>query len=181
MIRAAAFEAVGGYRSSYEWIEDHDLWLRLAQRGALANLREVVLCYRQHASSVCWQRAHQQRELMNRLMQEAYRMRDLQAPEALWYDIEQKARAPAGPGKWARAAAKGGFARTASKHLLQLIAGEAALSYKCRMTLESLARLGVSVPARLLTGSVRSAVPTFEAWHDRLEQSGILSSDREAA
>ena len=44
MLRRSALEDVGGYR--FDQIEDYDLWLRLSQRFALANLPEPVILYR---------------------------------------------------------------------------------------------------------------------------------------
>ncbi len=150
MIRTAAFRAIGGYRAQYQWVEDHDLWLRLAQCGQLANLDQVVLCYRQHSSSVCWQRATEQRELMNRLLGEAYANRGLDLPEQLLHSTGAT-RTAAGPGKWARAAAKGGFPRSVAKHLKQLASHpESSRSYLLRMTLESTLRLCTGYPRRLL-------------------------------
>jgi hypothetical protein len=46
VMRRADFEAVGGYRRAYLRAEDYDLWLRLAERGRLANLAEPLLRYR---------------------------------------------------------------------------------------------------------------------------------------
>lgn len=162
MIRTEAFRAAGGYRAEYQWVEDHDLWLRLARRGQLANLGEVVLCYRQHASSVCWQRSAQQRELMNQLLEEAYSNRNLALPEQLLH-VSVAKRAAAGPGKWARAAAKGGFARSVAKHLRQLARNpETSRSYLLRMTIESTLRLCTGFPRRIFSqGTVQ--VPHFDA------------------
>ncbi len=167
MIRAAALDAVGGYRKKYEWVEDHDLWLRLAQRGKLANLQEAVLCYRQHAGSVCWQRAAQQRGLMNELLQEAFAARGLKAPEEVLLDADSY-RSAAGPGKWARIAAKGGYARSAWKQLKGLIRSDADWKYKTRMTCEVAGRLawqwiGASLHSRAAIG-----VPAFAEWHQRV-------------
>jgi hypothetical protein len=46
IMRRAAVAAVGGYRRAYVRAEDYDLWLRLAERGRLANLAEPLLRYR---------------------------------------------------------------------------------------------------------------------------------------
>lgn len=165
MIRAAALRAVDGYRKQYQWIEDHDLWLRLAGRAELANLHDVVLCYRQHASSVCWQRSEQQRELMNQLLTEAYRVRNLELPSGL-LSSNLTMRTKAGPGKWARAAAKGGFPKTAYKHLRLLLNSGSPVAYKTRMTLETLLRIGLSLPSLVAQSSLR--VPTFPEWHKRI-------------
>ena len=53
MVRRSALDAVGGYREKYKWLEDLDLFLRLAEVGKLANLEDVLLHYRLHMSSVC--------------------------------------------------------------------------------------------------------------------------------
>lgn len=181
MIRAEALEAVGGYRRKYQWVEDHDLWLRLAQRGVLANMAEPVLCYRQHASSVCWQRAAQQRQLMNELLREAYAARGQQAPPTVLLDSAPP-RSAAGPGKWARIAAKGGFTRSCWKQLRQLHRSDAPWSYKTRMTLEALLRLSCRrtydalatlcgrPPAKIL-------IPRFSDWQQRIGQLSPTAAD----
>jgi glycosyltransferase involved in cell wall biosynthesis len=46
IMRRRAVEAAGGYRPAYLRAEDYDLWLRLAERGRLANLAEPLLDYR---------------------------------------------------------------------------------------------------------------------------------------
>jgi hypothetical protein len=46
VMRRDAVESVGGYRRAYLRAEDYDLWLRLAERGKLANLTEPLLEYR---------------------------------------------------------------------------------------------------------------------------------------
>lgn len=145
LIRASALSAVGGYREEYEWVEDHDLWLRLAQRGRLGNLNDLVLCYRLHAGSICWQRAALQRERMTRLLREAYAHRGLTPPPEILLEAVS-GRSPAGPGKWARMAAKGFAPRTALKHLRRLWCEPSALTYRLRMTFETLARVALSLP-----------------------------------
>ncbi len=56
MLRRDAVRAAGGYRQQYEYVEDLDLWLRLAERGRLANLPQVILQYRYHIESICYTR-----------------------------------------------------------------------------------------------------------------------------
>jgi glycosyltransferase involved in cell wall biosynthesis len=51
MMRREAVMAIGGYREEMKAGEDHDLWLRLGERGRLANLDEVLLRYRIHPGS----------------------------------------------------------------------------------------------------------------------------------
>jgi hypothetical protein len=48
MMRRAAVVGVGGYRGAYQHAEDYDLWLRISETQALANLPDRLLYYRQH-------------------------------------------------------------------------------------------------------------------------------------
>jgi hypothetical protein len=52
LMRRAALEAVGGYRSATEQAEDFDLWLRLDEKYQLANLPDVLLDYRVHSGQI---------------------------------------------------------------------------------------------------------------------------------
>jgi GT2 family glycosyltransferase len=54
-----AFLAAGGYRNIPD-AEDYDLWLRLAELGEVANLRQVLLHYRIHSQQVSVLRCHTQ-------------------------------------------------------------------------------------------------------------------------
>lgn len=160
LIRTSALMAAGGYRPEYEWVEDHDLWLRLAQRGRLGNVQELVLCYRLHATSVCWQRSATQRERMTCLLREAYAARamDLPAEFALTASTQRSA---AGPGKWARMAAKGYAPRTAWKHLGHMWRDPTCnAAYRLRMTFETVLRMLVSLPTLPLQHL--PAVPRFQ-------------------
>ena len=58
MIRREALLQVGLYNEQRRYGEDVDLFLRLAEVGKLANLREVLLDYRYHLSSISF--AHKQ-------------------------------------------------------------------------------------------------------------------------
>jgi len=49
MMRRGAVQEVGGYREILDHAEDYDLWLRMSERGLLANLPDRLLSYRQHA------------------------------------------------------------------------------------------------------------------------------------
>jgi glycosyltransferase involved in cell wall biosynthesis len=52
MFDAAVARSCGGYRAALEAAEDFDLWLRLSERGAVENLREVLTKYRIHQDGV---------------------------------------------------------------------------------------------------------------------------------
>lgn len=52
LLRRETVIDLGGYDENAHLIEDYDLWLRLGEVGVLANLPEMLLRYREHASSV---------------------------------------------------------------------------------------------------------------------------------
>jgi glycosyltransferase involved in cell wall biosynthesis len=49
MLRRSAILGVGNYREQY--LEDYDLWMRLAHRHKLANIGQVLISYRVHENS----------------------------------------------------------------------------------------------------------------------------------
>jgi glycosyltransferase involved in cell wall biosynthesis len=59
VMRADAFVAVGGYRAPFQWAEDYDLWLRMAERFDLANLEDAVLSKRIHPGQISAHRMEQ--------------------------------------------------------------------------------------------------------------------------
>lgn len=60
MRRHTAVEA-GGYRAALTYAEDYDLWLRLARRGAIANLAAPLTRLRRHGGQISTQRRLEQR------------------------------------------------------------------------------------------------------------------------
>ncbi len=60
MMRKNALRQIGGYRAKDEPAEDYDLFLRLAEVGRLANLRDALLRYRLHEKCVTFARAEAQ-------------------------------------------------------------------------------------------------------------------------
>jgi len=51
IMRSEAFAAAGGYRKGLNVAEDYDLWLRMAERGEIANLPDRLVRYRIHTQS----------------------------------------------------------------------------------------------------------------------------------
>jgi glycosyltransferase involved in cell wall biosynthesis len=80
-MRRAAVSAVGGYRNKYQWLEDLDLFLRLAEVGKLASLPDVLLHYRLHAGSVCHTRESDQQSIRPALYAEVYARRGINSKE----------------------------------------------------------------------------------------------------
>ena len=81
MMRREAVEKVGGYRKEFQWVEDLDLFLRLAEIGRLANLSEELLLYRQHTTSVNRTRGEEQARLADACVRDAYRRRGKAVPD----------------------------------------------------------------------------------------------------
>ncbi|MBK8475409.1 MAG: glycosyltransferase [Opitutaceae bacterium] len=77
MFRRAAVERAGRYRPEAQWIEDLDLYLRLARRGHLANLPEVLFHYRLHEQSVNFTRNQGRQERKLAVLAEAHAARGL--------------------------------------------------------------------------------------------------------
>jgi glycosyltransferase involved in cell wall biosynthesis len=87
VIRTDVLRQIGGYRREYQWSEDIDLFLRLAEHGKLANLPEPLLRYRQHFSSVNRTKLELQRNRSERVLAEAYARRGLPVPPRFNIDL----------------------------------------------------------------------------------------------
>jgi glycosyltransferase involved in cell wall biosynthesis len=83
MYRRAALDRVGGWRDRHGWVEDMDLYLRLAEVGQLANLPEFLYRYRRHPTSVCSTRYVQMRSRLHGMLADAYARRGLGEPPPL--------------------------------------------------------------------------------------------------
>lgn len=77
MIRRHVLAAAGGYDAAYYPAEDLELWLRLGECGALANLDVPVLKYRLHPDSISEQAAGRQLEAQRRACAAAWRRRGI--------------------------------------------------------------------------------------------------------
>ena len=172
LMRGDIVRSLGGYRSKYEWIDDHDMWLRLSQHGELSNVQKTGICYRQHSKSVCWSHQAAQRSRMNDLLREAYGERGLDFPESLVASPLIK-RAPAGPGKWARVAIRGGYFKTAWNQAKRMKSQSLSASYRYRMWLELAIRCVVCLP-KAYSKANKVSVPVLKTpWYDLLTADGI--------
>jgi glycosyltransferase involved in cell wall biosynthesis len=66
-----AWSETGGYRESYQFVEDYDLYLRAARLGPLANVDKPLLRYRIHAQSTNYIRRDRQVTLLKELCRDA--------------------------------------------------------------------------------------------------------------
>ena len=162
LMRRDAVIAAGLYRQRFQWVEDADLWLRLARRGQLANIARVLLHYRLHEQSVCRQRGGQQRERMRQLLQEAHAERGIAMPPTASLANDDRKKPSSILGKWARQAARAGYYRTALKHWRSQLAVEPVSLLTFRVTAEMFARGAVSLLAR--RHPVSAALPDWRVW-----------------
>lgn len=79
MLRREAVVSAGSYRVDHPYAEDIDLFLRLARRGHLANLADILLEYRQHSGAVTSQRIAEQRRSLEGLLRRERSERGLEA------------------------------------------------------------------------------------------------------
>ncbi|HWG75640.1 MAG TPA: glycosyltransferase [Steroidobacteraceae bacterium] len=75
MARLQPIRELGGYQGDFA--EDLDLWLRLGEKGELANLPEAVLRYRLHCASVSERVGHRQRDAALVACQAAWQRRGI--------------------------------------------------------------------------------------------------------
>jgi glycosyltransferase involved in cell wall biosynthesis len=74
MFRAGPVREIGGYREFFRYSQDYDLWLRLMDKGGLANLPEVLSQWRVERSSITVSKSAEQKRLME-LARKFYRQR----------------------------------------------------------------------------------------------------------
>jgi len=125
MMRKSALQAVGGYRRKYEWLEDLDLFLRLAEVGKIASVREQLLKYRVHPDSICHTREADQDKIRPLLYAEVYLRRGMTPPAQNWVSpsvanprlVAQRDRNKT----WGWWALRGGNVRTARKYAFRCV------------------------------------------------------------
>lgn len=117
LTRRSVLIAAGGYRSRYTVGEDFDLWLRVAEKGKLANLPVCHTFYRLHEASANWSAGSDERGLWYEILNQARQREGLPPCEV----------PPAVPPRkddwnrrvfWINLAAKRGNAKSCSKMVL---------------------------------------------------------------
>jgi glycosyltransferase involved in cell wall biosynthesis len=121
MMRRSAVIAAGGYRPEWQWIEDYDLFLRLADVGILANLQEDLLLYRLNLCGVTQRTRKQQEQLTTKLCNQVRRQKGLRAisREEIEATVERKPEDVLA--NWIEWAWEAGNYRTAQKHAKRLL------------------------------------------------------------
>lgn len=132
MIRRADLMNIGGYREEFRYAQDKDLWLRLAERGRLANLPDVLLRYREHSRGVGFEHVLEQKGILLEILKDAYRRRGVDHPlpnfkvGSVLSQAEQHRR-------WMKLALRGGFYSTALKHARASVALEPSFRNRLRL------------------------------------------------
>ena len=118
MMRAAACRAIGGYHADYPHAEDLDFFLRLGELGRLENMREPLLQYRTHPSSVSAKNADAQWRSAKKAVEAALVRRGADPKSVrMTTPIRASAETPAElHRKWSWWALDSGHLRTARKH-----------------------------------------------------------------
>jgi glycosyltransferase involved in cell wall biosynthesis len=83
MFRKQVAQQVGAYRQEFDWAEDLDLILRMAEVGRLANLPEPLLKYREHLGKTGHVHVQRQSTGARNALIEAHRRRGHAVPEWL--------------------------------------------------------------------------------------------------
>src|SRR2546421_327450 len=80
MYRRDAVVGVGGYREDLSLHEDMDMFVRLAERGKLENLPDVLLQYRRHYRSITFRESGGSEKIVTGILQDARERRGLPEP-----------------------------------------------------------------------------------------------------
>jgi glycosyltransferase involved in cell wall biosynthesis len=121
IIRKSAMSQIGGYRAEYQWSEDIDIFLRLAEVGRLANIPEALLRYRQHFSSVNRTKLELQLRRNQRLLAEAHERRGRSLPPGFVPPAPPQLEPDEQVRAWARRAIINRNYRVARRHAIALL------------------------------------------------------------
>ena len=127
MFRREAALQVEGYRIDYKHAEDVDFFLRMAEVGILANLKDVLLQYRQHSNSVGYAHALAQMQSARAAARDALQRRRLPVPSVLNTKNDAIVGMPSDADihrKWVWWSLSGGNRKTARKHVFKAICKE---------------------------------------------------------
>jgi glycosyltransferase involved in cell wall biosynthesis len=133
MMRTDSLRAMGGYDEKYRTNQDHDLFLRLAEHGQIANLPDLLLHYRQHSQSISMRNLKKREDPLADILRQAYYRRGMTAPVK---DITISKAPIAGLDfhhNWAWTALLAGHVNTARKHALATLAHAPLSSAAWRM------------------------------------------------
>ena len=116
LMRRDEVMAAGVYDATFLFASDLDLFLRLAERGRLANLPDVLLKYRLHLESIGYRKRIQQQKAIAAAVRAACERRGMDIPASGDPALLRPRSAGYHHATWAKWALKGGNAATARKH-----------------------------------------------------------------
>jgi glycosyltransferase involved in cell wall biosynthesis len=135
MMRTQCAREVGGFREPFVIGEDLDLFIRMSEKGRMANLPDVLVKYRQHPQSITAVFRSRWRAYLNLILELAEERREggldrLQRGEAVQVDVSMvESESPATThARWARRAMQSGNRAAAWKHALAAIRAEPVAS-----------------------------------------------------
>jgi hypothetical protein len=150
MYRRDAVLAVGGYRPAFEAAEVLDLNLRLAEHGALANLPETLLEYRQHLMKVSTRRKGDQRRAQDAALREAHQRRGISTSAAPSRPpVPEQVPATDSWHRWASWAVEASHLATARRYAWALFRAEPFSWRACKLGLRALLGLRLKTARRL--------------------------------
>ncbi len=124
MMRADALREAGGWRAGTDWVEDLDLFLRLAEHGQLANQPVYLYTYRRHIQSVCFRNYELMCRRLKDVLREAYERRgivDQFDSESIRPELAPKQSAAEHYRNWACHAIHAGNKTLARKHAAEAL------------------------------------------------------------
>ena len=121
IFRREALLAIGNYRPECEPAEDLDLYLRLAEKGCLANLPDTLLEHRLHVGKVSAERAGAQRRQMLVILRDARLRRGLRVEGDWLPPVAESLPAVDYWHYWARSAIRGRRLATARRYAFAVL------------------------------------------------------------
>ena len=121
LMRSHAIQSIGGYSERCGLCEDHELFLRLAERGRIANMPEVLYKYRKHLDSITIGRSRELARDVDEIVRNAWVRRSGSVPADVEAALQAK---PPPPSKsrilrtWAWASLRDGNLPAARRHAL---------------------------------------------------------------
>jgi len=116
LMRRDEVAAAGAYNIAFQYASDMDLFLRLAERGRLANLPEVLLKYRLHLGSIGHRKRLEQQRAAAAAAEAACKRRGINVPARKDPALLRPLSAGYHHATWAKWALKAGNVATARKH-----------------------------------------------------------------
>jgi glycosyltransferase involved in cell wall biosynthesis len=121
-MRTATLRDMHGYREKYRTNQDHDLFLRLAERGKLANLPDLLLHYRQHFKSISMGNVKAKVDPLGPIVHEAYHRRGILPPDKAATGPRQATSDWDQHQQWGWTALANGYLATARRHACATVA-----------------------------------------------------------